>query len=509
MTMSRGAGGSPRMVTLARVVLIGQPILLAAVLILARWSDEATPVETLVRPMLAGVTLAAVSLASLRLMTGSWAWAALIASGLVLFTMREILPALVIGIAALAWLVLILFSRATRRATPSGRIPLAVARGTGIFTAALFLLMGALAVRAADLGGPELHFPQYTTPGTGGPNIYVLLLDGYPRADSLKETFGIDNEPFLDQIAALEFIVSEDARTNYNKTWLTLASALNGVYIEDLVGDQPLPTEARIELRWLHKLINEASILGFLRDRGYAIRTIPPPYTSAALTMADEYLEMGRLTEFEVKLIGASPWALIFRDEVAGFLFDAQREQAIDGLEATARLAESPSAAPQFVLSHIHSPHPPFVLTPSPRAEHAPVASCFPLTCTFWEARIERLMIGFGEYRTGLRNQIEGLNEIVMDTVRRITAADPGGVVILMSDHGTRYSLEDLPEHYRSFLATRTPGFPGLFPHDESPVNILRRVMSAYFDADIEPLPYRAWALDWTYNLRLTELPAE
>ena len=509
MRASRGSDAPPRMARIERALMIGQPVLLVIAIMLARWSDDAAPIQTVLRPMLVVIGLAALSLGMMRLVARSWPWAALVSSALMLFTLREVLPALVIATAAVAWLLLTLALRLARYAPPPSRIPWAFARATGIFSLVLLVVMTVLAARAADLGRPELQVPHYASLGTSGPNIYVVLLDGYPRADTLQQTFGIDIDPFLDQLAELDFAVSAEARTNYNKTWLTLASALNGAYIEDLVGDVPSPAEANVELRWLHALINEASILDPLRDRGYAIRTVPPPYTSAALTTADDYLDMGRLTEFEVKLIGASPWTFVLRDQVAAFLFDAQREQAIAGLETTARLAESRPDGAQFVLSHIHSPHTPFVLGPAPRAEHAPVADCFPLVCTFWEARLDRLGIGFGEYETGLRNQIDALNTLVLTTVRRITVSDPDAVVILMSDHGARYSLEDLPEHYRSFLAARTPGADDLYPPDESPVNIFRRLLSVYFEADTPPLPYRAWTVDWAYNLRLTEMPLQ
>ena len=507
MSQSEGSDSDP-VAAAERWLLVGQPVVFAIGVILAWYVAVPTTVEALLRPSVVVVAFAVVALGLATVVTRSWAVGALVSSTFVLFSLRELTPALVMAAATAAWPLLIAVRRVMNRPRPPQRFPWTVARATGIFSAVYLLTMGAGAVAAAVGGRPEMHLPQYVAAGTGGPNIYFVLLDGYPRTDTLDETFGIDNQPFVRNLEELGFSVADDARTNYNKTWLTLASALNGAYIEDLLGDEATPADAPGELRWLQALIREASVPRLLRDRGYAIRTVPPPYTSAALTSADEVLDQGHLTEFEVKLISASPWTLIFRDQIAPLLYEAQGQRVIDDLATTVELAESPPSEPQFVLSHIHSPHPPFVLRPSAGSDSPSVPDCFP-GCSLWEARIESLGMTFDDYRNELSLQVAALNEMLLSSIRRITAADPAAVVILMSDHGTRYSLEDLPEHYRSFFAARTPGVESVFPPDESPVNIFRRLMAAYFDVDIEPLPYRAWTLDWAYNLRLTERPAE
>ena len=493
--------------TAERLLLIGQPILFALAVIAAEYTAVPTTIGGLVRPTLVVVAFAGMCLILAKVLTRSWALGALLSSALVLFTLREYVPALVIFAGLVSWPLLIGLRRIRRLPAPRSQIPRAMAGAAGIFSAVLLLVMGLGAVHAAVIGRPQMSIPHYVASGSGGPNIYVLLVDGYPRADTLQERFGIDNRPFTSALEEMGFSVANEARTNYNKTWLTLASALNGAYIEELIGDQSLPSDAPSELRWLQALIAEAGVPKFLRDQGYAIRTIPPPYTSAVLTTADEVLDGGHLTEFEVKLIVSSPLTTIFRDQVAPFLYGGQAQGVIDGIDSTVRLAESRSQEPQFVLSHIHSPHPPFVLRPS-SSEPAPIPGCFP-RCSLWESRIENLGVSFEEYQDGLSLQIEALNGLLLRAIARITDADPNAVIILLSDHGTRYSPGDVAEHYRSFLAARTPGYESLFPRDESPVNIFRRLMAAYFGVDAEPLPYRAWGLDWAYNLRLTELPAE
>ena len=82
----------------------------------------------------------------------------------------------------------------------------------------------------------------------------------------------------------------------------------------------------------------------------------------------------------------------------------------------------------------------------------------------------------FDEYREGFLNELAAVNALVLDTADRVIAADPNAVVIVMSDHGSRYTFADDAEHFRSFLSARVPGAGTVFPDDESPVNILRRL---------------------------------
>jgi len=54
-------------------------------------------------------------------------------------------------------------------------------------------------------------------------------------------------------------------------------------------------------------------------------------------------------------------------------------------------------------------------------------------------------------------------------------------VVVLFSDHGSRYSLAlKQTEWYHSFLAARTPGHRDLFASDPVPTAILRTLLPIY-----------------------------
>lgn len=487
---------------LSALLVVSQPLLFGAGVVLSRYLTLPAAPDSIVRPLLVTVVLAAGALTVARLLTRSWTWAALLATLFVLFSLRESLPAAVLGAFAAWWLLVWALRRIQSRPPMSARAARLAARASSIYGLAFLVVTGA-SVGLATVEQPATPLPDYATAGTGGPSIYLILLDGYPRADTLADVFDIDNEPFLESLEEQGFSVTEQARSNYNKTWLTLASMLNAAYIEELLAEQRPPESEASQIRWTQALINASTVPELLRDRGYTIKAMAPPFTSTALTTADEYIDHGHLTEFEAKVTSASPWAALLRDEFAAFLAQSLKDAVVNTLEATARLAEESDGSPQLVLAHVHSPHPPFVLAASVR----PMPDCVPVRCSPWDPSLEESGFTLDEYRTGLAEQLEALNDLVLSAVTRITRADPDAVIVVMSDHGSRYSLSDGEEHFKILYAVRSPGHPQLFSAHESPVNLFRRLSSAYFGTEMPALPYRAWLSDWNATLRLTPFP--
>ena len=215
--------------------------------------------------------------------------------------------------------------------------------------------------------------------GEGGPNVYLILLDGYPRNDVLAETFAFDNRAFTDALEERGFSISDQARSNYRKTWLTLASMFNGQYVDDLIGDQAIPTDHATQTRWAQSLINQGRMLEVFRDRGYSIVTVPSAFTSAAILSADSTIDHGYVNELEANLIARSPWASLFRNEAESFLASAHRAATLDALDAAAEIAETDSERPRFSFVHVLSPHTPFVLG-GDMNEPPHLAACFPVT---------------------------------------------------------------------------------------------------------------------------------
>ena len=124
-----------------------------------------------------------------------------------------------------------------------------VSRVTAIFALAVLLeaiqlgrpgdLVTALRTETPLAPGPMAQ------PSADAPDVYVILLDGYARADVLANTFGYDDSPFLDGLRSDGFEVADASHSNYLVTNLSVSSLLNYRQLADIPALQPLIAESR------------------------------------------------------------------------------------------------------------------------------------------------------------------------------------------------------------------------------------------------------------------------
>ena len=482
------------------VAIVLQPVAFGVGAVLSRFVQWPMPPGDLVRPLIiiAGLSMAVWAIA--YFVSRSAPWAAIAASAFILLGLRDPLPGGVLAAIAI-WMLLVGVLRRVQHRPPVPRDRAwAVGRATGIFGVAFIAMMAITAWQAHTAGTPDADYPRYVLGGTETPDIYLVLLDGYPSPRTLETTFDIDIGPFLGSLEELGFSVAREARSNYSNTWLTMASLLNGAYVDDFLPSN-VPDDPDAQTRWLQSAIQESAVVKALANRGYTVRSTRTPVGSTGLTERSEVLNAGGITDFEANLLIESPWTLPISAPIGNLLLAAKEADVGDALRRTAEQAGHDG--PHFQVTSIQSPHPPFALGFT--VGRASLPACHP-ACPLWSPTVEELEMGLDEYRERLRVEINELNEIVLNSITDLVAADPEAVVIIFSDHGLRYSFADPDEFFQTLLVTRTPSRPELFPDDESPVNLMRGVMRAYFDAPLEPLPYRAWAVDWYAPLNLSPL---
>ena len=86
-------------------------------------------------------------------------------------------------------------------------------------------------------GQSQANQQQNLSPSTENlPDIYYIILDGYPRQDALIQNFDFDNQFFIDQLEELGFSVPTCSQSNYAMTILSLSTSLNMNYA-DAFGD--------------------------------------------------------------------------------------------------------------------------------------------------------------------------------------------------------------------------------------------------------------------------------
>jgi hypothetical protein len=453
------------------------PVAIAAAFILNLFTETWASVAAVPRPLLIAVSIAVALQAVFTLLArdrdrGAF-WAAIV---LLLAAGLSPLAVLVGGLPAAVLLARLITTRRVealpwRRMTALLNVLVLVVLVTSV-------VQGWLAGAYRSFGPPDRA--TATQDARTGPDVYLILLDGYPRADTLAAEFSYDNGPFLAEMASLGFDVATEARSNYNITTLTLASMLNAAHVRDLPGLPVEPQRVQAQNRALTASINRAAALDGFRERGYEIVTVRSPFTHVALMSADRRLNSDDVTAFEIALIGALGTRAVLTDLQRRWFSDSIRDRSLDAFDQTVALAAERGGPPKFVFTHILSPHPPILFA----GDGAPMDTwpCFPEECSPWDpgdrygAAIDPLVAG----------QVNHLNQLVLDSIRRIQAASHvPPVIVVFSDHGHRHEYGNHDEMFRSLLLTNTPGQPGLFPTDATPINILPRIRNAYHDAGL------------------------
>ncbi|HYI67067.1 MAG TPA: hypothetical protein VEW95_09105 [Candidatus Limnocylindrales bacterium] len=466
----------------------------AAGYVLLSFVATPTPLSGLVRPLLIATGVSVVVAGGLALILRNVQAGGLVASILVLAISAPWVPALVLVTVGI-WIVLVFALRRSLKRTSRARLPsLATAtRMVGTFSLLFAVVSGVSAIPSAAAGFGSGGVARRNPDGAAGPDIVILLLDGYPRSDVLASSFGYDNAWFEAGLTRLGFEVLAESRSNYTATWATLASMLNGRYLQEMPEILPFPTDQAEQYVALMRAINESSLPGVARDRGYEVAWVESPFENASLTTADELHSGGQMTSFELSLLRHSPLLPVLL-AVAPDLLLAQQRDRIEGTLAELPDLVADDETSTLAVAHVLSPHAPIVFAADGSLADPP--SCLP-DCSLWAFVNEEQWDQFP-------GQVDHLNEIVLDALVETVAANSSAVVVVMSDHGHRPPGAPEDDLLRSFTAVRFPGAADVADGDLSPVNLLPAIFNAYLSTNLPVSPYRAWISEAEFPLTMT-----
>jgi hypothetical protein len=302
------------------------------------------------------------------------------------------------------------------------------------------------------------------------PDIYLILLDGYPRADTLEIELGLDNRPFLDEMGDLGFDVSDLAHSNYNRTALTVPSLLNAAHIDDLISDPP--GGLLEEQRSLSSLVNRASAVRDAQRLGYSYVHVATSIAYFTPAQADVTFHADGLTFFESNLTTNGLAWIRFGGLAIPWFKQEHRASILGAFDDLAQLSGEASPQPRLVFAHIQLPHHPLVFA---RDGSLPSSGqCLWGDCIIPEPMPEPLRIAF-------REQVEFTNDRVLALTREIAATTGRQTVIVyFSDHGFRHWMSNHAETFRSLVLASAPGHPDMFPEDSTPVNLIPRILNTY-----------------------------
>lgn len=468
------------------------PAVVAGAMVLATYVDVDVWVGSLVRPLvvvLGGVVLAQVilSIALMSVHRGAVATATM----LVLIRAHDPLHvaagiALILAVAAATlW-----WAHIKRRSLTSAGLT-RLANPLSLLLIGAVVLTGIANGRVASAVSDMTRANRSGTVTAGDPSVVLILLDGYPRADTANRLLGFNNDSFLSSLAERAFHVASASRSNYMYTSLTLASMLHMRHVDELDLASNTPRE----------LINSGPVLDEFRSRGYEVRVNAVPWEVASLRSADHYCADGRMTELEFQLLRTSlllPAArlidpALLANRVRGYVNDAFRcvQSAL------------PRERPQLVITHVAAPHLPVVFQ----------ADGSPAKLRYYSDTRQELGMDYKEFAEAYVGQLQYVNARTIEAVDAVIEADPDALVIVMSDHGSELHLDwtggggtDLDERFSTLFAARTPGHPCLFGNAPTPVNLFPRIFAAYFGIEVPPQPGSLFVSSPTSPLELSRI---
>jgi hypothetical protein len=329
------------------------------------------------------------------------------------------------------------------------------------------------------------------------PDIHIVLLDAYPRADTLERLFGYDNSPFLAALEERGFTVAPLAHSHYMYTDLTLTAMFHGRHIVDipelasLVGEEHQPARLRSAL-------NDAPMLRLFQERGYSLIANAPVGEGIALRRAaDRFLPASGLNEYERYMLGSTVIGSVMT------ALDPARPQELwkpwlfDGLSSISSAAALETDGPKLVFTHVPAPHLPVVVDADGNPADPAFAGDFAPPAGAEDPGFRAAYLGQLEYLNG-------------QILRQVDAApiDDDAIVVLLSDHGSESKLDwfnpdnsDLLERFSIFFAARTPSYPA-FPEDISPTNLLPILADELLSSDIPTAADRFFASQGHWVLR-------
>lgn len=326
-------------------------------------------------------------------------------------------------------------------------------------------------------------------------DIYVIMLDAYPRDGSLPD---FDNSEFISQLEERGFYVDPQARSNYLCSPWSITSSLNMNYIN--IADTcngSLVDKYRIYNAALdHSLGRIVTELGYQYihiSSGFHISTtsryadIIVDFSSSGRTVSDGYIDIDPSTQYEYDWQNAFSLQNRFMKEFLKttltrsfmpaefFEFEDQYyeyshpSRTLDWIEF---MKEAPTiGSPKFLFTHLVRPHSPYNFD-----RHGNISS------------------GWGdqhdpEVGTAFFGQVLYLNARLLEVIDAILAeySEPP-IMIIMSDHGHEFASDDSIAHDILAAYLLPDGGHKAIYQSITSVNVFRAILNYYFHLDLELL---------------------
>ncbi len=364
------------------------------------------------------------------------------------------------------------------------------------FVGVVTLVAVAILVALAVLFAPRLVLGAAASAGPQGavdrPDVVVLVLDGHARDDVLARDYATDGSLLVAGLRERGFVVGEDALSNYNMTYASLATvqALDYSFPEGVRSDANLN-------RMRSLLSGDSPLIRSFDEAGYSVTLLESAWWGSNCgPWIDECHRTGLLRRAAWSLGEVSPLAAIQRF-VVPHPFVVVGLQHLDEL---GELLDGASSTPQLVFAHVTIPHPPLelnaaceVVVESDRAEMIPRDA----TDDAGAGMIDR---------ERYREQLQCVDARALAAIDRLVAASDDVAMLVMSDHGPAsraqalstvdgWTDDALVEQFAVLSAARVPEACESFEMGRTSVNTTRSFLNCVLGTELPELPDRSYAV--------------
>jgi hypothetical protein len=458
------------------------PLLLSAWLVLNAQVDTGVALQSTLRVWAVVLVGSLAILGAWFLVTRRWGVAGIGASAVIWLLASRNLDRLWLGLGAVAAVVaaIVVLRRLAR-----GRISMAdVTRGGNLVAGILVMLTiirgvanGTLPAAVGDIPG---SLPELGPVSDGSlPDIYLVILDGYPRADVMSDVTGVDNTRFLEALEERGFDVATESSSSYMYSDLLGTALFHGRHLVDIPDLDPLQDgETRPALA--RQVLNRAPLVARLRELGYLAVANAQAWDEPSLRAVDMYIEGKGFNEFERQMWWNSvPGSLmelrgptVYQDGIEPWVHDA--------FAAFDQVTKLTSDRPRFAFIHVPSPHLPIVFEADGSRADA----------VFGRDHPDQISAADEDVRAAYAGQVAYLNWQVLRSLDGASLPEDA-IVILMSDHGPEFGLDwfdggssDLQTRFGAFFAARAPD--GVFADD---ANVAEAMLEVVRDLDDNAFP--------------------
>ena len=330
---------------------------------------------------------------------------------------------------------------------------------------------------------------------TNFPNIYFIVLDSYAGNDSLKKYYNYNNIKFINFLKINKFKVLKNSYSNYQETHTSITSTLNMNYIQNSIENfSVIKQNYKLVRSKIYDLMQNNEVFKLLKKYGYIIINHNSDYgLTSNLKNADINIDCSIFSDsmylyyFQSTIIGSFEQQL--RNLNLSFLYNSNRKNILCNFESINNLNKKYDS-PFLSFSHFLTPHPPFLFK-----EDGSKINYTNLSLVDDVSYLDK------EKYIG---QLKFINFKIKNLIENILNNDLNPIIIIQSDHGSRYSvkllgstdnnehtdrrtIETSEEELEILNAIYFPKGNNQYIYDKlTPVNTFRLIFRHFMDLQIE-----------------------